>query len=183
MEPCSTPLPFPKTYWVLPGKLLAGPHPGSPDPAVTDQQLHALLDCGVRSILNLQEAAEMDQADPPYAPYWLRLQELTDSRGLAFRWQRHPIPDHTAPAPQDMRRILNALDQALAEDGAVYLHCWGGVGRTGTVVGCYLARHGLAVGEQALERLNQLRQVIPNARSAPESEAQIALVRSWQIGA
>ena len=32
---------------------------------------------------------------------------------------------------------------AFSPDGRkVYVHCWGGVGRTGTVVGCYLVRQG-----------------------------------------
>ena len=31
----------------------------------------------------------------------------------------------------------------------MYLHCWGGVGRTGTVVGCWLVRHG-RTGDEAL---------------------------------
>ena len=37
-----------------------------------------------------------------------------------------------------MRIILGALDTALKAGEIVYVHCWGGVGRTGTVVGCHL---------------------------------------------
>ena len=45
-----------------------------------------------------------------------------------------------------------AIDEAMSAGKAVYVHCWGGVGRTGTVVGCWLVRHG-RTGEQALEQI------------------------------
>ena len=31
-----------------------------------------------------------------------------------------------------MQEILDAVDRALAAGRNVYLHCWGGIGRTGT---------------------------------------------------
>ena len=40
-----------------------------------------------------------------------------------------------------MLAVLDAIDIALCEGHGVYIHCWGGVGRTGTVVGCWLKRH------------------------------------------
>ena len=42
-----------------------------------------------------------------------------------------------------MKRILDDVDEAIAGGGLTYVHCWGGIGRTGTVVGCWLVRHGL----------------------------------------
>ena len=38
-----------------------------------------------------------------------------------------------------------------------YIHCWGGVGRTETVVACWLLRHGLAAPEVVLKKLTWLR--------------------------
>ncbi len=40
------------------------------------------------------------------------------------------------------------------------MHCWGGVGRTGTVVGCWLVRHGLDDGD-AIARIATLRRELP----------------------
>jgi protein-tyrosine phosphatase len=60
--------------------------------------------------------------------------------------------------------------------------CAGGIGRTGTVVGCYLARHGMQ-GEAALEEILQLRQVMPNGGGlSPRREPQRQMVRTWPIG-
>lgn len=48
--------------------------------------------------------------------------------------------------------ILDALDTAIADGHTIYLHCWGGIGRTGTVVGCWLVRHGMT-GDEALSTI------------------------------
>ncbi len=63
----------------------------------------------------------------------------------------------------------------------VFVHCWGGKGRTGTVIGCYLARHGLATGEAALQLLNELAKTSSyNFGCVPQTLAQCAFVRNWQ---
>ena len=55
-----------------------------------------------------------------------------------------------------MSRILDDVDAALADGRTVYVHCWGGIGRTGTVVGCWLMRHGLDEGDP-IRRIATLR--------------------------
>ena len=57
-------------------------------------------------------------------------------------------------------QILDDLDQALADGHRVYLHCFGGIGRTGTVVGCYLVRHGMT-GNEVLEQIAAWRRGTP----------------------
>ena len=51
-----------------------------------------------------------------------------------------------------MSDILDAIDAALRDGKTVYVHCWGGVGRTGTVIGCWLVRHG-KTGDEALSQI------------------------------
>ena len=55
-----------------------------------------------------------------------------------------------------LRTLLQAgidcfIDLTQRDEGLepVYVHCWGGIGRTGTVVGCWLVRHGMT-GDEAL---------------------------------
>jgi protein-tyrosine phosphatase len=56
------------------------------------------------------------------------------------------------------------------------------VGRTGTVVGCYLVRHGLS-GEAALQRIPELRRQTDTPwKSSPESDFQINFVKHWRVG-
>jgi protein-tyrosine phosphatase len=81
-----------------------------------------------------------------------------------------------------MTRILDDIDAALAEERTVYVHCWGGVGRTGTVVGCWLVRHGLDEGDP-LRRIARLRRDVDDVwRSSPETSAQCAMVTGWKRG-
>ena len=94
-----------------------------------------------------------------------------------------PIRDMNIPLVEGMVSILDEIDRAMERNPAVYLHCWGGRGRTGTVVGCYLARHGMAVGEAALDLLGELRQNDPISHlPSPETEIQAEFVRNWPQG-
>ncbi len=101
---------------------------------------------------------------------------------VGVRHLRFPIPDFGLPAsPAEMNAILAAIDEARAGGERVYLHCLGGVGRTGTVVGCWLVRHG-ATGEEALAKLARLWQTVAKAArcpQSPETPAQCAYVRQW----
>ncbi|MBI2334113.1 MAG: dual specificity protein phosphatase family protein, partial [Chloroflexi bacterium] len=97
-------------------------------------------------------------------------------------YQRFAIRDHGVPSEQTMTLILDTIDAAIQSGSPVYVHCWGGVGRTGIVVGCYLVRHGMSA-EKALERVNALYKTRPHnyflVRS-PETEEQADFVRNWR---
>jgi protein-tyrosine phosphatase len=45
------------------------------------------------------------------------------------------------PDAEMMGSVLDAIDTSLDEVGPAYVHCWGGHGRTGTAIGCWLVRH------------------------------------------
>jgi hypothetical protein len=161
-------LPFPETYWVKPDELLAGPYPGSRVPERAEERIRRFLDAGVTYFLDLTEEGEL----PSY-------------RGLLLgkaRYRRMAIPDFDVPPERAMRRTLDLIDRRLLEGDVVYVHCRAGLGRTGTVVGCYLARHGLN-GREALKELRRLRRGSSFARSpSPETDAQRRLVLGWDEG-
>jgi protein-tyrosine phosphatase len=110
---------------------------------------------------------------------------LVPYRGLLAEGVRHvrfAIRDFGCPSEADMTRILDTVDSELALGHVVYVHCRGGRGRTGTVVGCWLARHGPPGGD-ALARIAELRSGITDASwSSPETPEQRALVSGWPSG-
>ena len=61
--------PTSSSYWVVPGLLLAGAYPGSPDPEEHRAKIKALLDAGIRAFVNLMEETETNLAGQLFVPY------------------------------------------------------------------------------------------------------------------
>ena len=66
-----------------------------------------------------------------------------------------PIPDQDVVEDSKYDDVARIIDAGLMR-GTVYVHCWGGVGRTGTVIGCRLADQGLSFPD-VMSRLTELR--------------------------
>lgn len=176
------PLPFPRSYWVQPGRFLGGFFPGDADTVQAHAKLPALAGCGVTHVINLMEADERDHSARLFADYSSALQQIALQRGVSIGWTRRPIPDLGVPEISEMVQILDLVDAAM-RDGCVYVHCRGGRGRTGTVVGCWLARHRKAGGSGVLDCLKQLTAHNSSAfPHIPEMEVQREFVRQWRAG-
>ena len=173
VDPPSPPKPLPNSYWVLPGRWLAGEYPGARSALEASNRLQALLSAGLNAFIDLTESQEL----PPYQD----LLAEADVRDLEYH--RMPIADHGVPqSAAQMVALLDLIDRLLAQGRCLYLHCRAGIGRTNLVVGCHLVRGGLT-GEAALERLQLLWQHNERARfwpSVPETDAQVRFVRNWQ---
>ena len=114
-----------------------------------------LLDAGITTWIDLTEEWELVRFGESLLPY----SDLVQHAGMhrKVRCLRWAILDMSVPERALMDTILDAMDHSLTEDRPVYVHCWGGMGRTGTVVGCWLIRHGLATRENVCDVLQQLR--------------------------
>jgi len=97
-----------------------------------------------------------------------------------FIWLGFSLPDGTAPDPHTMQIMLTWIDAGLYGKGSVFVHCAGGCGRTGTLVGCWLARHGIAEGEAVVDYLDELRIAAGLPPGCPETPAQRQLITSWR---
>ena len=94
------------------------------------------LSAGIRTFVNLMEEDETNYAGEPFVPYqdW----PATLPGRQCFR---HAIRDLSAPTPAADDGDPGRHRQLAGAGSPVYVHCWGGVGRTGTVIGCWLLRH------------------------------------------
>jgi hypothetical protein len=127
-------LPFKRSYWVVPGKLLAGCYPGGQSQESANAKAQGLLAAGVTDIVNLMEAAESNHDGQAFADYVPNLIAHPPNPERTIQTTRHPIVDGSIPSTQLMVEILDRIDAAIERGGVVYVHCWGGRGRTGTVI-------------------------------------------------
>ncbi len=170
--------PIKSSYWVVPGLLLAGEYPGDPDPDKHQAKVRTLLDAGIRTFVNLMEEKETNHAGKPFVPYDRLAKRLCPDVSC----RRHAIRDLSAPTRAAMTAILDAIDASVAAGRPTYVHCWGGVGRTGTVVACWLLRHAMATQANVLEVLARLRKqdCVHGHRESPENAKQRQFVASWR---
>jgi len=170
-----TQIPIIESYWVEENLFLAGEYPGSYNPEEMRRRMDAFLESGIRTFIDLTQPHEL----VPYEPILKEQARIYDYSAV---YHRFAIRDHGVPSVQTMSLILDTIDSAIQSGSPVYIHCWGGVGRTGTVVGCYLIRHGMSA-KKALERVDMLYKTRPQnyflARS-PETEEQFDFVRNWR---
>ena len=168
--------PIPESYWVLPGRFLAGGYPGLRyDDFGTRRRLTAFLNAGFDTFIDLTCTGER----PPYLPL---LQEQAGAYERQIHHRRFSFPDFSVPTPGTMVATLDAVDAALAEGRSVYLHCVGGIGRTGTTVGCWLIRHGMKPSDSLL-RLHELYQTSEqslHSPHSPEADEQIRFILNWE---
>jgi protein tyrosine/serine phosphatase len=158
-------------WWVEPDQLLAGEYPGAPTRDKACTKLRMLADAGVDTIIDLTEDADGLE---PYSPL---LDGIADDNGHSIRRYRHPIPDNYVIDDAGYDAILARINTEINSGRTVYVHCWGGRGRTSTVVGCRLIEQGLDY-DATIARLEALRS---NTRKSevqvPESQSQHDVLR------
>lgn len=166
--------PIADSYWVVPGLLLAGEYPGAKTEEEARQKLRAFLNAGVSFFLDLTEEGEGLE---PYAPL---LFEEAEKRERRVAYRRLAIPDLSAPTIERMREIQQTIAEALNAGQTVYVHCCGGIGRTGTVIGCYLIEQEVSAAEALAEIRRLRRRTTDWWKKSPETQAQEDFVRRWR---
>jgi hypothetical protein len=172
--------PFAQSYWVVPRMLCAGHYPGAEDAVERDAKLAGILDCGIRRVISLIPSHETGRGGVPFAPYAAVLEAMAAQRGTTVESLRLGYTDGSTPERRLMRRILDTIDASLAAGEPLYVHCWGGHGRTGTTVACYLIRHGMTPAA-AIEQIEVWRKPLPR-NHYPFENQQAEFVHSWCAG-
>ncbi len=126
--------PFPRSYWFLEGVLMGGFYPGDKSQEECIDKLNQLKACGINSIINLMEFNEIDYNGNQFYEYEPHLPS-------GMRYQRFPIKDRSIPTKEFMTSILEYLVHEITSGQTLYLHCRGGIGRTGIVTACYLKHY------------------------------------------
>ena len=167
-------LPIGDSYWLIESQLMAGEYPGARMADEAHVKLAGLLDIGIRSFIDLTETPD------PLEPYENLLNEVASSKGVDVVYKRIPIRDMSIPTKERMTQILARIESEVAARRPVYFHCWGGIGRTGTVSGCWFVQKG-TIADDALALIKQLRESTPDGwKESPQTPEQVAFVRGWK---
>jgi atypical dual specificity phosphatase len=144
-------------YWLIEGSLAGCSRPGAWGSNI-DRDLAELKTNGIGAILSLTE-------------------QPLDRAALA----RHgidalhiPVDDFHAPTTSQMLSALSFIDEAIAANQAVAVHCLAGQGRTGAILAAYLLRGG----QSATDVIETLRAICPGAIESPP---QVQALHDWAI--
>jgi predicted protein tyrosine phosphatase len=163
----------PDCYWVEANRLLAGEYPGSFVEATARTKLRGLLNFGIRTFVDLTQSSELES-------YESLLRVESADLAVTVNYHRHPIRDASIPSEAEMRDILATIRASIERGAPVYVHCWGGIGRTGTVVGCWLIENGQA-GDNVLDAIKALRAgSMKRGTPSPETSEQADFIVGWR---
>lgn len=149
----ATELPY-DCDWVIDGRLCAMSWP-------TEWRLRALRNIGFTTVVSV--ASEDTSA----------IREACQLLGL--KWLRYPVPDMTPPRLDQVRDFVAEMEAELARGGRAAVHCLGGVGRTGTMIACYLVSRG----RRPTEAIAEVRRRRPGSIQTDDQELCVFRYYAW----
>ncbi|KAH9487456.1 Dual specificity protein phosphatase 23 [Psilocybe cubensis] len=157
--------PIPNSYWATP-LLLACEYPWTPKNP-NKPKLDALLRAGVRTFIDLTECGEL----LPYSSILSQRSALLGIDPATIEYHRFAIRDRCLPESiNHMYRVLDTLRDNQERGRISAVHCRGGIGRTGMVIGCWLVESGIARdGKEALAIIAREWKTVEKCKRYPHS--------------
>lgn len=140
--------------WIQRKAVLACSYPASME------SLALLAASGVSLVINLHPRGHLPADLAPHGLMELHL----------------PVEDFTSPSPEQLLAGVQAIRSARAEGKRVAVHCAAGLGRTGTLLACYL----VAEGAEPDAAIHAVRNARPGSIETREQEDAVhAFAQRW----
>lgn len=136
--------------WVVDDRVVGMSRPGPAD-------LAALKTCGVTHVISLTVQALSRDSLSRHGIVGIHI----------------PMPDMRAPSLREVERFVEKLSSLVDAGNKVAVHCGAGLGRTGTMLACYLVSRGMSA-EEAMQEVRRRRP------GSVESRAQEQAVRDYE---
>ncbi|HLI45687.1 MAG TPA: dual specificity protein phosphatase family protein [Geobacterales bacterium] len=146
--------------WIIKNQLAASSMPHD------EEDIKRISKEKVNAILCLAQESELPFKD-------IKTYELLLAK-YGIELKHKPIIDFSAPNLIDLNECLEWIDQQLRNGKKVMVHCRAGLGRTGTVVSCYLVKKLALSAEEAI---NFVRRIRPGS---VETYSQILAVKLYE---
>lgn len=198
--PCLSTLPCPSyrgptpwCNWVLKPCLLAGAYPASLDDHETSRILESLLELGVTTFVCLQAEASLHTPESAWRNGQGLRPYIKDAQAVLVCARRAhstrilqdkldflhlPIIDGSVTSDSALGRLADDCCERLLRGERLYVHCWGGHGRTGTLLAVMLGRlYGLpcSTALRYTQVFHDSRRYPQGVRS-PQTQPQVAQV-------
>jgi len=130
--------------WLIPNKVIMG---GYPDPAKGYPKM--LVDLGVRTFISLQEEEEMKN----FRNY--KKQAIEADSGVLF--ENFEIKDRGIADDSNVDSFVDELIILIKDrPGIIYIHCFGGNGRAGTIAAILYSRYYKVSAETSIKKVREL---------------------------
>jgi atypical dual specificity phosphatase len=134
--------------WLIENKLAGSGMPTS------NTEVEWIVKQGVKSIVTMTE------------------ERLPDSWVQEIKYLHVPTEDYSAPDMQQIDEAVEFIEKRIQENEAVMVHCAAGVGRTGTILACYLVKYK---NMSAKDAIDQVRKIRPGSIQSETQELAISL--------
>lgn len=134
--------------WLISNKLAGSGMPTTPS------EIEWVQTQGVRSIVTMTE------------------ESLPESWVKDIKYLHVPTEDLSAPDMDQIDQAVEFIHERLQNNEPVMVHCAAGIGRTGTILACYLIKYQKATAREAIEKVRKAR---PGSVQSESQEIAIGL--------